>query len=193
MGRLHALSRLVAGRGTWRPGTATWYVAAAAGLLLEDAHRSLPAVSSVIAAAGLAVLAYTDATRRHLPRTWVRLLPVTVSVALVWHGVLFRDWQPVVRAGLGGVVTAGVVGALWWAVPGGFAFGDVKITTVAVGAAAAVSWPAAAATLALACMAGGVLAAGARVRDRARRPSALRTVPFVPGLLLGFVVGVSLW
>lgn len=160
--------------------------------MLAGVHRSFADVSSLIAAGGLGVLACTDATRRRLPRGGVRLLAVAVAAALVAHGVLVHQWQPLLRAGLGGLVVAVVVGALWWAVPGALTFGDVKVTALASSASAAVSWRAAAVTLGVACVAGGVLAIHARVGDRLRCPL-VRTVPFVPGLFLGFVVGVTLW
>lgn len=92
------------------------------------------------------------------------------------------------------LVVAGITGPLWWLAPGSFAFGDVKVSVLAGAGAAGSSWPALIATFFLACVAGSVLGAFEYARSRA---SAVRgptlTVPFVPGLALGFVLAVSLW
>lgn len=193
MGRDHALSEPTAGRPRWRLSANPRYVAAPVSLLLVGVYRSFPTASSLIAATGLGVLAYSDASRRHLSRSIVRQVAAAVALALVASSVVHDDWHPLVRAGLAAAAVVTIAGSLWWAIPGAFAFGDVKVTVVASAAAAAVSWTSAAVMLGVAFVAGGVLAAHARVRDRVRRPSVVRTVPFVPGLLLGFVVGVSLW
>ena len=193
MGRDHTLSEAMAGRPQWRLSATARYLAAPLGLLFVGAHRSSPTASSLIAATGLGVLAFSDASRRHLSRTTVRQVAGAVTVALVASSVVHDNWHPLARAYLAAAAVATIVGVLWWAMPGAFAFGDVKATIVASAAAAAASWTAAAIMLAVAFVAGGALAVRAVLSDRVRRPSVVRTVPFVPGLLLGFVVGVSLW
>lgn len=193
MGRDHALSAPMGGRPQWRLSATARYLAAPLSLLFVGAYRSSPTASSLIAATGLSVLAFSDASRRHLSRTTMRQVAGAVTVALVASGVVHDNWYPLARACLAAPAVATIAGVLWWAMPGALAFGDVKATIVASAAAAAVSWTAAAAMMALALVAGGALAVHAILSDRVRRPSVVRTVPFVPGLLLGFVVGVSLW
>ena len=56
-------------------------------------------------------------------------------------------------------------------------------------AAAAISWRAGVVTIIVACAIGGVVAVIARGTRRHLAPVQL-TIPFVPGLALGFVVGV---
>jgi prepilin signal peptidase PulO-like enzyme (type II secretory pathway) len=65
----------------------------------------------------------------------------------------------------------------------------VKVTVVAFAAAAAVSWRAGAVMIVVACVIGGIVAVIVRGTRRHLTP-AQPTIPFVPGLALGFVVGV---
>ncbi|MGE0138356.1 MAG: hypothetical protein AB7R77_11080 [Ilumatobacteraceae bacterium] len=102
-----------------------------------------------------------------------------------WHD----EWAPPLRALVGAALVAVLLASLWLALPGAIAFGDVKVTVIAFAAAAAISWRAGAVMILVACVVGGVAAVIARGTRRHLAP-VQPTIPFVPGLALGFVVGV---
>ena len=171
---------------------ASWASAAApsitAALILATRPDAL-ALSSLVAGVGLAALATTDAASHRLPTRHVRVLAGLTAASLIGAAWWHDEWSPPFRAVGGAAVVALVLGALWLALPGAIAFGDVKVTVVAFAAAAAVSWRAGAVMIVLACMIGGFVAVIAR-GTRRHLTSAQPTIPFVPGLALGFVVGV---
>jgi len=138
------------------------------------------------------LLASTDAVARRLPRPIVNGLAAALAVTLTATCAAHGDWEPSLRAAQSGAAVALLAGGLWWAKPGACAFGDVKVVVLASAAAAAVSWQSIVAMLLLGCIAGAVYATCIRWSRR----SALGwdgTLPFVPGLALGFVAGVVLW
>lgn len=132
------------GPGRRRLSGRLWYAAAPASIVFISVHLPLPVVSSLVTVTGLAVLAYADATQRHLPRPVVRSLAVAIAAVLAAQGLVNDRWEPLARAGIGGLMVFGIMGAVWWAAPWSVAFGDVRITAVAAAAAAAISWQAAA-------------------------------------------------
>lgn len=148
-----------------------------------------PAVGAVLAAAGLGALAVSDAITRRVPAAvvrWIFALSVAAIVAnACWTGL----WAPVVRGTLVLVLAAIGLGAVWWATPGAIAFGDVKVTVLACAVAAVSSARAVVVMLLVACVLGGIVATSLH-----RRPLASGMprsgVPFIPGLAVGFVVGV---
>lgn len=171
---------------------ASWASAAAASItaiLALNAGPNAPTLTSLIAGAGLAALATTDAAAHRLPATQVRALAgltaATIIGAAWWHD----DWGLPLRALVGAALVAVLLVSLWVALPGAIAFGDVKVTVIAFAAAAAISWRAGAVMIIVACVVGGVAAVIARGTRRHLAP-AQPTIPFVPGLALGFVVGV---
>lgn len=171
---------------------ASWAWAAAASItaiLALYAGPHSPTLTSVIAGAGLATLATTDAATHRLPATAVKVLAgltaVTVVGAAWWHD----EWAPPLRALVGAALVAVLLVSLWLALPGAIAFGDVKVTVIAFAGAAAISWRAGVVTIIVACVIGGVAAVIAR-RTRRHLAPVQPTIPFVPGLALGFVVGV---
>ena len=171
---------------------ASWASAAApliAAILILNAGPQGPALSSLVAGVGLAVLAVTDARSHRLPATQVRVLAGLTATSLIGAAWWNDEWGPLLRALVGAAVLAFFLASLWLALPGAIAFGDVKVTVVAFAAAAAVSWRAGAVMVVLACVIGGCIALIAR-GTRRRLTSAQPTIPFVPGLALGFVVGV---
>jgi prepilin signal peptidase PulO-like enzyme (type II secretory pathway) len=171
---------------------ALWASAAApliAAVLILNIGRHTPILPSLVAGVGLAALAATDATSHRLPATQVRLLAGLTATSLIGGSWWHDEWSPLLRALVGAAVVALVLGALWLALPGAIAFGDVKVTVVAFAAAAAVSWHACALMIALACVISGFVAVIAK-GTRRHLTSAQPTIPFVPGLALGFVVGV---
>lgn len=171
---------------------ASWASAAApliAAVLILNTGPHTPVLSSLVAGVGLAALATTDATSHRLPATQVRVLAGLTAASLIGAAWWHDGWSLLFRAVAGAAVVAVLLGALWLALPGAIAFGDVKVTVVAFAAAAAVSWRAGAAMILLACVIGGGVAVITR-GTRRHLTSAQPTIPFVPGLALGFVVGV---
>lgn len=163
--------------------------ASIAAILVLSAGPHAPALTSLIAGAGLAGLAAADAATRRLPATQVKVLAglaATTNFGAAW----WQDkWSPLLRALVGATVIAVLLTLLWLALPGAIAFGDMKITVIAFAAAAAISWRAGAVMIIVACVSGGVAAVIARGTRRYLAP-AQPTIPFVPCLALGFVVGV---
>ncbi|MFN3256911.1 MAG: hypothetical protein ACE37B_14585 [Ilumatobacter sp.] len=172
-------------RAFWAPVAA----ASIAATLALNAGPHEPNLTSLITGAGLAALATTDATTHTLPATHVRVLAGLTAVTMIgaawWHDA----WAPPLRALVGVALVAVLLVSLWLALPGAIAFGDVKVTVIAFAAAAAVSWRAGVVTIIVACVIGGVAAVIAR-RTRRHLAPVQPTIPFVPGLALGFVVGV---
>ena len=171
---------------------ASWASAAAASItaiLALNAGPHSPTLTSVIAGAGLAALATTDAAAHRLPATQVQVLAGLTAATMIGAAWWHDDWGPPLRALVGAALVAVLLVSLWLALPGAVAFGDVKVTVIAFAAAAAVSWRAGVVTIILACVIGGVAAVIAR-RTRRHLSPVQPTIPFVPGLALGFVVGV---
>ena len=171
---------------------ASWASAAAASIaaiLVLNAGPNAPALTSLIAGAGLAALATTDVAAHRLPATQVKVLAGLTAATMIgaawWHDV----WGPPLRALVGAALVAVLLVPLWLSLPGAIAFGDVKVTVIAFAAAAAISWRAGAVMIVVACVIGGVAAVIARGTRRHLAP-VQPTIPFVPGLALGFVVGV---
>lgn len=161
-------------------------------LLLASAGRPLPTATSVVAATGLGALAHSDAATRRLPRVRVRALAVALSLTLVVSCAVHQVWDPLPRAAAAATVLGVALGLMWWTIPGALAFSDVKITALASGAAAAAAWHVVVVMIFLSCLASAAYAIGGHWQHG----SALtwnRTVPFAPGLAIGFVVAVSLW
>lgn len=173
-----------------------WLLALPLFLVAAASWGNALSASSLVASMGLGSLAASDVSRRQLPRGTVRLVSLAVMSALLATSVIDNDWGPARRAGLAAMVSTAVVGALWCSMPDYFAFGDVKVTVIATAAAAASSWTAVVVMIVAAVLMGCVHALTVRVR-RSRSPSPpvgqRAGVPFVPGLALGFALGVALW
>jgi hypothetical protein len=138
---------------------ASWASAAAASItaiLALNAGPHSPTLTSLIAGAGLAALATTDAASPPAACDAVQVLAgltaVTVVGAAWWHD----EWSPPLRALVGAALVAVLLASLWLALPGAIAFGDVKVTVIAFAAAAAISWRAGAVMIIVACVIGGV-------------------------------------
>jgi prepilin signal peptidase PulO-like enzyme (type II secretory pathway) len=170
---------------------ASWATAAAASItaiFALNAGPVAPALTSLIAGAGLAALATTDVAAHRLPATQVKVLAGLTAATMMGAAWLHDDWGPPLRALVGAALVAVLLVSLWLALPGAVAFGDVKVTVIAFAAAAAISWRAGAVMIIVACVIGGVAAVIARGTRRHLAP-VRPTIPFVPGLALGFVVG----
>jgi prepilin signal peptidase PulO-like enzyme (type II secretory pathway) len=171
---------------------ASWASAAAASItaiLALNAGPHSPTLTSVITGAGLAALATTDAAAHRLPATQVQVLAGLTAVTVVGEAWWHDEWGPPLRALVGAALVAVLLASLWLSLPGAIAFGDVKVTVIAFAAAAATSWRAGAVMIIVACVIGGVAAVITR-RTRRHLAPAQPTIPFVPGLALGFVVGL---
>ncbi len=172
-------------RASWAPAAA----ASITAILALNAGPNAPTLTSLIAGAGLAALATTDAAAHRLPATQVRVLAGLTAATMIGAAWWHDEWAPPLRALVGAALVAVLLVSLWLSSPGAIAFGDVKVTVIAFAAAAAVSWPAGALMIIVACVIGGVAAVIARWTRRHLAP-VQPTIPFVPGLALGFVVGV---
>lgn len=163
-----------------------------AGLLVAVPWRSWPSATSWVAAFGLGLLAGTDLERRRVPRRVVRWLAVALTGSLSASAIVHRDWQPAGRAATAGVLAGIVLGVLWWLAPNAFAFGDVKVSVIATAAAASVAWSASCVLWLVAGALGTVMVLAIRHRQRGGASRWLkRTIPFVPCLAVGFVLGVG--
>lgn len=172
-------------RASWASGAA----ASITAILALIAGPNAPTLTSLIAGAGLAALATTDAAAHRLPATHVGVLAGLTAVSMIGTAWWHDEWAPPLRALVGAALVAVLLASLWLALPGAIAFGDVKVTVIAFAAAAAISWRAGAVMILVACVVGGVAAVIARGTRRHLAP-VQPTIPFVPGLALGFVVGV---
>lgn len=117
-------------------------------------------------------------------------------MALLWTMVVscavHQKWDPLLRAAAAATVVGLTLGLVWWTLPGALAFGDVKVTALASGAAGAVAWHLVAVMIFVSCFVSAAFA----IHALWRHGSSLtwdRTVPFAPGLAVGFVVAASLW
>lgn len=157
-------------------------------VVVASPSASTPA--SWVAAAGLAALAVTDATERRVPVGSVRLLAGLTGAAMLSNSLWTGSWSDPTRALVAVSLATVAVGTLWFAMPGAIAFGDVKVTVIAVAAAAAASWTAVAMMIGVACVTGGLIAVVMRKVRRHLTPISQPTIPFLPGLALGFLVGL---
>ena len=189
MGPGQALTLPVRRRHDRRASRASTAAASITAILVLNAGPNAPALTSLIAGAGRAALATTDAAAHRLPATQVQVLAGLIAVTMIGSAWWQDDWGPPLRALVGAALVAVLLVSLWLSLPGAVAFGDVKVTVIAFAAAAAISWRAGAVTIIVACVIGGVAAVIARGTRRHLAP-VQPTIPFVPGLALGFVVGV---
>lgn len=169
---------------------------AAAGATAATSPASYWWLVSVAAVLGYA--AATDWAERRVPRWSVRVGSVVAGLSIVvvsWRG---SDWAPTARAGVASTVALVGLGWLWWKSPHTIGLGDVRVLALALGAAAAVSWRAVTNVLFATAVAGMAVAVWfATVRARSDRSSGLEirrremSVPLVPPLCVGFIVGVG--
>lgn len=147
----------------------------------------------------LGYAAATDWRARRVPR-WSMRVGAAVLVSSV-AAVSWRrgDWVPATRAALAALVVVVLLGWLWWVRPALIGLGDVKALALALAAAAAISWQAAASVLYAALLAAVGVAVwfviarrgGERGWSQSNRRGEL-TVPFVPPLCAGFIIGLGL-
>jgi hypothetical protein len=88
---------------------ASWASAAAASItaiLALNAGPHSPTLTSVIAGAGLAALATTDAAAHRLPATQVQVLAGLTAVTVVGEAWWHDEWGPPLRALVGAALVA---------------------------------------------------------------------------------------
>lgn len=136
----------------------------------------------------LVALAVVDWRTRLLPtwviaRTYAALVPLVLLVGLVTG-----QWDDVVRAGLGWLITGGLFFVLWFVNSSGLGYGDVRLSGILGIALGHLGWGELFAGIYAAFILGGVLGgvlALAKVVDR-------RGVPFGPFMVAGALLGVVL-
>lgn len=157
--------------------------------------------SERLAAPVAAVLGYAaavDWSERRVPRWAMRIGVVGVVVSVVAVSVRRADWTPAVRAATAALVVAVLLGWLWWVRPASIGLGDVKALALTLAGAAAFSWRAMAAVIYVTALA----AAGVtmwfvfrRHENESRSDTEPRrremTVPFIPPLCAGFILGLG--
>lgn len=136
----------------------------------------------------LVALAVVDWRTRLLPtwviaRTYAALVPLVLLVGLVTG-----EWDDVVRAGWGWLITGGLFFVLWFVNSSGLGYGDVRLSGILGIALGHLGWGELFAGIYAAFILGGVLGgvlALAKVVDR-------RGVPFGPFMVAGALLGVVL-
>lgn len=177
---------------SWRPSGRlhgeSVVVAASVGMFVI-AQSSALRVSAVATATALAFLARIDLAERRVPRAYVRVLGATVTATVAADALGARA-----SAGRGLAVSLSTLiglGAIWWIAPRLLGFADVKVSAMSAGAAAAVSWGFLVNLAVVTAIAGLLYVCALRlavVRHSASAGGDV-TVPLVPLLCAGFVVG----
>lgn len=163
--------------------------AAVATLLVPSAARPL----SIGTAAGLAYLAPIDWEQQRVPRGHVRVLAVGTCALLLLGTLAGPELSPLRAFAAGGFTFAGL-GVLWWCAPHMIGFADVKTTAIAMLAASAVGWRTAVTVLLATSVVALLMAAWfALVGRRDPTVDERRTIPLLPALSTGFVIGVAPW
>lgn len=138
-------------------------------------------------AAGLVALTVIDFEHRRLP-TPVILATAAVGVPLLVVASLgTHDLQAVVRAAVGAAVAFAVFALLFFAVPRGMGFGDVRLSGLCGAFLGWLGYRIEAVGFFVGFIAAGLLAVGLLLAGRAKRKTA---VPFGPFLALGALVAV---
>jgi prepilin signal peptidase PulO-like enzyme (type II secretory pathway) len=182
---------LAAGLAVRRTGkTATsrrrWWAAAVAAAVGAGVAAGGPApAAGAVGAAGLAAAAVVDATEGRVPTAVAHATTLLSSLALVAHGIGVDDEAAVVRALVLAAVLAAALALLWLAGLAGF--GDVRLSGAVVSGLLP-GLPALAVVAGVALTTTGLVACAGRV-GRSRRMAP--TVPFAPGLALGWLVAVA--
>lgn len=174
-----------------RPGLARWTAAASAGagaLLGWSLGADWALLFLVPLVPVLVALAVVDWRTKLLPtwviaRTYAALVPLVLLVGLV-----SGEWDDVVRAFWGWLITGGLYFVLWFVNSSGLGYGDVRLSGVIGICLGHLGWGELLAGVYSAFILGGVLGALlalAKVVDR-------RGVPFGPFMVAGALLGVLL-
>ncbi len=190
MGRRPSLTAVARARSPGRLRIASLFCALTVGALAAITSWSHGA-HVVVAAAGLGYTAATDWSERRVPRWAIRTMTLAVVALVIAGSRSSGDWAPVGRAGGAALLALAVLGCLWWWVPAAIGLGDVKATALAMGSAACDSWRAMAGALFATSAASVVMAAGLVLAARRGERVWDSTMPFVPALCVGFIVGIG--
>jgi leader peptidase (prepilin peptidase)/N-methyltransferase len=132
-------------------------------------------------------LAAIDLEHRRLPDALtLPLYPVLGAVAVAQSWV-DGDWGMLLRALAGGLILGGFYFALWFAVPKGMGFGDVKAAGALGLALGSVGWTALAVGAIAGPLIGGVVGVAVMIRERKGRGV---YIPYGPWLIAGAWLGV---
>jgi leader peptidase (prepilin peptidase)/N-methyltransferase len=175
----------IAGGGAayWCGGTA----AIAGGLLGWSLGTSAGLVAWLLLAVAGAVLGYIDARTRFLPSAIIWPTYGVVGAALIAGAAVSGEWGSLLRAVIAGVIGFGVFYLLWFVVPSGVGFGDVRLSGLLSMALGWLGWAQVVTGLYGGFFLGaviGVVLMAARVLKRRQM------FPFGPFMLVGAVVGV---
>lgn len=133
------------------------------------------------------VLGYIDARTRYLPSAIIWPTYLVVGVALVVGGAVAGEWGSLRRAAIAGVVGFGVFYLLWWLIPRGVGFGDVRLSGLLSMALGYLGWGELVAGMYGGFLLGAVLGIVLTAAKVFRRKEMF---PFGPFMLAGAVAGV---
>jgi len=133
------------------------------------------------------VLGYIDARTRYLPSAIIWPTYLVVGVALVVGAAVAGEWGSLRRAAIAGVVGFGVFYLLWWLIPRGVGFGDVRLSGLLSMALGYLGWGELVAGMYGGFLLGAVLGIVLTAAKVFRRKEMF---PFGPFMLAGAVAGV---
>lgn len=148
---------------------------------------SVLAVGLIYLAVVTVALAAIDLEHMRLPDALTLTSYPVVVVVVVAQSWIDADWWMLVRSLLGGLILGGFYFALWFAMPKGMGFGDVKAAALLGLALGAIGWPALAVGAIAGPMIGGVVGVAAMIRLRRSRGVA---IPYGPWLIAGAWLGI---
>jgi leader peptidase (prepilin peptidase)/N-methyltransferase len=135
------------------------------------------------------VLSYVDVHERRLPDAVVGPGALVLGALLVLAAVLRHDPYPLVRAGIGAALSAGLLGSAVLVRPDGLGLGDVKLVGLTGAVLGWLSWS----TILLGLLAGLTLGGlFGLILIAARRASRRTAIPLGPALLAGALLVVLL-
>ncbi|MGC8462194.1 MAG: prepilin peptidase [Acidimicrobiales bacterium] len=126
-GRPPTVALVPAGRNPTRTVVAGLVTGALAAAAAHRLGAQLTLVAYGLLFAVLVAVSVTDLSHRLVPRRLVYPGAVVVAAALVADALNEQDPRRLVGAAIGGAVAFGVFFAVWWFVPRGMGFGDVRL------------------------------------------------------------------
>ncbi|TDO48569.1 leader peptidase (prepilin peptidase)/N-methyltransferase [Kribbella sp. VKM Ac-2527] len=170
---------------------AAWWCAGLAavsgGLIGWRLGFSAALVAWLVLVVSGSVLGYIDARTRYLPSAIIWPTYLVVGVALVVGAAVAGEWGSLRRAAIAGVVGFGVFYLLWWLIPRGVGFGDVRLSGLLSMALGYLGWGQLVAGMYGGFLLGAVLGIVLTAAKVFRRKEMF---PFGPFMLAGAVAGV---
>ena len=162
--------------------TAAWFALAAARL------GGVPALGAYCAlGAGLVAASVVDAREGILPRRIVFVTLGALALGLLGASAADGHWRALADAAIGGAVSFAVFFALWWVVPRGMGYGDVRLAGLIGAALGWLGFGALYVGFLAAFVAGTLVGVVLMVRRGTGRKTRL---PFGPALAAGAAFGV---